>query len=168
MVQVSREVRNACRSPVSLDAAPAAKLVVLSRTGAALTGIPHHAVRAARSEEKSQHTTNLNSKHEGMDACQEEAADSPTAVAEDDAEDGTEAVWSRRERNELALALTGTSLLGGSRPFAASYGGHQFGNWAGQLGDGRVATLGEIRSARGRDESTRIAATWDERLVEVR
>jgi hypothetical protein len=30
------------------------------------------------------------------------------------------------------------------RPYAACYGGHQFGNWAGQLGDGRAITLGEL------------------------
>ncbi len=30
------------------------------------------------------------------------------------------------------------------------YGGHQFGNWAGQLGDGRAITLGEVVSARRR------------------
>ncbi len=29
-------------------------------------------------------------------------------------------------------------------PYAACYGGHQFGNWAGQLGDGRAINLGEI------------------------
>src|SRR5690606_3381217 len=28
-------------------------------------------------------------------------------------------------------------------PYAAAYGGHQFGTWAGQLGDGRAITLGE-------------------------
>jgi uncharacterized protein YdiU (UPF0061 family) len=32
------------------------------------------------------------------------------------------------------------------RPYAARYGGHQFGNWAGQLGDGRAITLGEIET----------------------
>ena len=30
------------------------------------------------------------------------------------------------------------------RPYAARYGGHQFGHWAGQLGDGRAITLGEL------------------------
>jgi uncharacterized protein YdiU (UPF0061 family) len=30
------------------------------------------------------------------------------------------------------------------RPYAARYGGHQFGVWAGQLGDGRAITLGEL------------------------
>ena len=29
------------------------------------------------------------------------------------------------------------------------YGGHQFGTWAGQLGDGRAITLGEVVNARG-------------------
>jgi uncharacterized protein YdiU (UPF0061 family) len=29
------------------------------------------------------------------------------------------------------------------QPYAACYAGHQFGNWAGQLGDGRAITLGE-------------------------
>ena len=30
-------------------------------------------------------------------------------------------------------------------PYAQRYGGHQFGNWAGQLGDGRAITLGEVQ-----------------------
>ncbi len=29
------------------------------------------------------------------------------------------------------------------------YGGHQFGNWAGQLGDGRAITLGEVLNSKG-------------------
>ena len=29
-------------------------------------------------------------------------------------------------------------------PYAANYGGHQFGHWAGQLGDGRAIALGEL------------------------
>jgi uncharacterized protein YdiU (UPF0061 family) len=35
------------------------------------------------------------------------------------------------------------------QPYAACYGGHQFGHWAGQLGDGRAITLGEVVNARG-------------------
>jgi hypothetical protein len=31
----------------------------------------------------------------------------------------------------------------GMRPYSARYGGHQFGQWDGQLGDGRAITLGE-------------------------
>ncbi len=40
--------------------------------------------------------------------------------------------------------LGGNRVLAGMRPFAACYGGHQFGNWAGQLGDGRAMSLGEV------------------------
>ncbi len=41
-------------------------------------------------------------------------------------------------------AMSGNRLLPGMQPYAAVYGGHQFGNWAGQLGDGRAITLGEL------------------------
>lgn len=47
------------------------------------------------------------------------------------------------------------NILGGSRvtssmhPYAACYAGHQFGNWAGQLGDGRAITLGEWATPSG-------------------
>jgi uncharacterized protein YdiU (UPF0061 family) len=34
-------------------------------------------------------------------------------------------------------------------PYAACYAGHQFGNWAGQLGDGRAITLGELETSAG-------------------
>jgi uncharacterized protein YdiU (UPF0061 family) len=40
--------------------------------------------------------------------------------------------------------FSGNKLLPGMDPFAMCYGGHQFGNWAGQLGDGRAINLGEI------------------------
>jgi len=41
-------------------------------------------------------------------------------------------------------ALGGNRVLPGMEPYAARYGGHQFGTWAGQLGDGRAITLAEI------------------------
>ena len=41
-------------------------------------------------------------------------------------------------------AFTGNALLLNSKPFAMCYAGHQFGNWAGQLGDGRAINLGEV------------------------
>ncbi|KAK7390709.1 hypothetical protein VNO78_18733 [Psophocarpus tetragonolobus] len=47
-------------------------------------------------------------------------------------------------RADLALFLSGASPLPGAIPYAQCYGGHQFGMWAGQLGDGRAITLGEI------------------------
>jgi len=40
-------------------------------------------------------------------------------------------------------ALTGNRLLHGTQPLASVYSGHQFGQWAGQLGDGRAILLGE-------------------------
>jgi uncharacterized protein YdiU (UPF0061 family) len=40
--------------------------------------------------------------------------------------------------------FAGNALLEGVRPYAQCYGGHQFGNWAGQLGDGRAINLGEV------------------------
>lgn len=44
----------------------------------------------------------------------------------------------------LADVLSGNTLLTGMHPYASAYGGHQFGNWAGQLGDGRAINLGEV------------------------
>ena len=44
---------------------------------------------------------------------------------------------------EFAQVFGGNALLEGMQPHASNYGGHQFGNWAGQLGDGRAITLGE-------------------------
>lgn len=40
--------------------------------------------------------------------------------------------------------FVGNRLLTGMNPYAMCYGGHQFGNWAGQLGDGRAINLGEV------------------------
>lgn len=45
--------------------------------------------------------------------------------------------------DEALQAFTGNTLLAGSRPLASVYSGHQFGVWAGQLGDGRAILLGE-------------------------
>ncbi|MBU2940561.1 YdiU family protein [Lacinutrix sp. C3R15] len=40
--------------------------------------------------------------------------------------------------------FTGNAILPDTKPYAMCYGGHQFGNWAGQLGDGRAINLAEI------------------------
>ena len=70
--------------------------------------------------------------------------------------------WSAEMAAELDLApdefhdgsaahvLSGSRLLTGMDPFAMCYGGHQFGNWAGQLGDGRAINLGEVVNRQGR------------------
>ncbi len=49
----------------------------------------------------------------------------------------------------FAQVFGGNALLGGMQPWAANYGGHQFGVWAGQLGDGRAISLGETINAAG-------------------
>ena len=46
-------------------------------------------------------------------------------------------------------AFTGNRILSGAEPLASVYSGHQFGQWAGQLGDGRAILLGEIDSPVG-------------------
>ena len=50
---------------------------------------------------------------------------------------------------EFAAVFGGNALMPGMSPYAACYGGHQFGNWAGQLGDGRAITLGEVLTPGG-------------------
>ncbi|MEN9372713.1 MAG: hypothetical protein RIR79_265, partial [Pseudomonadota bacterium] len=42
-------------------------------------------------------------------------------------------------------AFTGNRLLDGTQTLASVYSGHQFGHWAGQLGDGRAILLGELK-----------------------
>jgi uncharacterized protein YdiU (UPF0061 family) len=49
-------------------------------------------------------------------------------------------------------AFAGNALMLGSQPLATVYSGHQFGQWAGQLGDGRAIWLGEAQSAQGPQE----------------
>ena len=51
--------------------------------------------------------------------------------------------------DEFAQVFVGNRLLPGMDPYACCYGGHQFGHWAGQLGDGRAINLGEIINRKG-------------------
>lgn len=66
-------------------------------------------------------------------------AHSPDAAALIDLRPGEEA------RAEFAALTSGNALVPGMQPVSALYGGHQFGVWAGQLGDGRAILLGEVR-----------------------
>lgn len=45
---------------------------------------------------------------------------------------------------EFLQLFSGNGLLPDMKPFAMCYGGHQFGHWAGQLGDGRAINLAEV------------------------
>jgi uncharacterized protein YdiU (UPF0061 family) len=53
------------------------------------------------------------------------------------------------QTREMLEILAGNRLAPGSEPFAMAYGGHQFGGWAGQLGDGRAIVLGTHANLRG-------------------
>ncbi len=50
--------------------------------------------------------------------------------------------------SHFAQVFAGNRLLTGMDPYAMCYGGHQFGQWAGQLGDGRAINLGEVINGR--------------------
>ncbi|XP_051143485.1 uncharacterized protein LOC127259912 [Andrographis paniculata] len=52
------------------------------------------------------------------------------------------------ERPDFPQVFSGALPLVGQMPYAQCYGGHQFGVWAGQLGDGRAITLGEILNSK--------------------
>lgn len=51
------------------------------------------------------------------------------------------------QQKEFANVFCGNELLDGMQPYATCYGGHQFGHWAGQLGDGRAINLGEVKNS---------------------
>lgn len=53
------------------------------------------------------------------------------------------------QRPEALAAFSGSTPLPGMRPLASVYSGHQFGVWAGQLGDGRALWLGEVEAPGG-------------------
>ncbi|MBC7438263.1 MAG: YdiU family protein [Bdellovibrionales bacterium] len=54
---------------------------------------------------------------------------------------GLEPAWA--DSDASLQALTGNRFIDGTDPLASVYSGHQFGVWAGQLGDGRAILLGE-------------------------
>ena len=54
-----------------------------------------------------------------------------------------------RPSPQAVEVLGGNRVLPGMQPYSARYGGHQFGHWAGQLGDGRAITLAEVIAADG-------------------
>jgi uncharacterized protein YdiU (UPF0061 family) len=60
------------------------------------------------------------------------------------------------ESERYAQIFSGNELPPQSVPFATRYGGHQFGHWAGQLGDGRAISLGEITHSK--------TETWEVQL----
>ncbi len=53
------------------------------------------------------------------------------------------------QSEQFTKLFSGNTLLDGMQTYAQCYGGHQFGNWAGQLGDGRAINLGEVVNSQG-------------------
>jgi len=51
--------------------------------------------------------------------------------------------------DDFVQIFSGNKIVDGMKPYAMCYGGHQFGNWAGQLGDGRAINLGEVIAGSG-------------------
>ena len=47
------------------------------------------------------------------------------------------------QSHQALMILSGSEIFPDSKPYAMCYGGHQFGRWAGQLGDGRAINLFE-------------------------
>jgi uncharacterized protein YdiU (UPF0061 family) len=60
---------------------------------------------------------------------------------------GLDEAWLASE--QALMAFSGSAVLPGSQPVASVYSGHQFGHWAGQLGDGRALLLGELQTPQG-------------------
>ena len=58
-------------------------------------------------------------------------------------------LWQQQEALDL---FTGNALPANSTTYASVYSGHQFGQWAGQLGDGRALNLGAIQTPHGLQE----------------
>ena len=54
--------------------------------------------------------------------------------------------------SEALEVFVGNRVAPGSEPIASVYSGHQFGQWAGQLGDGRAILLGQIETPHGEQE----------------
>jgi len=52
--------------------------------------------------------------------------------------------------------LAGNLVTSSMYPYAACYAGHQFGQWAGQLGDGRAITLGEWEAPDGKSREMQL------------
>lgn len=85
----------------------------------------------------------------GLDWTPQEAP-APRLVALIDsvaAELGLDAAW-LREPSQVAV-LAGAAAPPGAHPVAQAYAGHQFGQFAGLLGDGRAVLLGEVKDATG-------------------
>ena len=67
---------------------------------------------------------------------------------------GIDAATARSD--DFAAVFGGNRVPRGADPFAMRYGGHQFGHWAGQLGDGRAIALGEVVDRDGNHQTLQL------------
>ena len=58
--------------------------------------------------------------------------------------DATGVITNQIKTKEFTNFITGNKIYKNTQPYAMCYGGHQFGQWAGQLGDGRAINLCEV------------------------
>jgi len=65
---------------------------------------------------------------------------------------GLPADWFQRGDWHALQVFSGNAVWPGMQPLASVYSGHQFGVWAGQLGDGRALWLGEVDGSNGPQE----------------
>ncbi len=54
------------------------------------------------------------------------------------------------QSEEFLQVFSGSKVYPKTKPYAMAYAGHQFGNWAGQLGDGRAINLFEVEHQNNR------------------
>ena len=52
--------------------------------------------------------------------------------------------WSAQDKNDWVAICSGQKTFSEFNPLAMVYAGHQFGQWAGQLGDGRGLLIAQI------------------------
>ncbi|WKB53263.1 protein adenylyltransferase SelO [Eleftheria terrae] len=72
------------------------------------------------------------------------------------AELGWPADWTTREDWQALACFSGAAPWPGMEPLATVYSGHQFGVWAGQLGDGRALLLGEVEAPGGQPQELQL------------
>lgn len=116
-----REVKGACFSRLKPTPVQNPSLVAISPAALSLLGLPTNTL--------SQIATSTNAKQSNQDAANTDLVSALSA--------------------DLEKYLSGNEVLEGSEPASHCYCGHQFGSFAGQLGDGAAIYLGTIVNAKG-------------------
>lgn len=107
------------------------------------TGLDDEAIEvdAARGVAEAQHRRVVRGRQARKDAGKSEN--------EDEEEESQADRWTRRSALLRKRAKQLPREYAGYAPWSNSYSGHQFGQWAGQLGDGRAVSLLETQNSRG-------------------